>query len=177
MLTFLVQRQGDTSSPEARAVIQSAYVTDDWIIQRETYEGLASLPSIYHDAVPVGSVEFVQAFAMVAGIGALAPIDYPPDLQRFLGRSVARMTLGEAKTMLGLFVKPVMTKQFEARICRSAKDYPDLPDDTLVWVSEPVSFEAEFRFYVCNANILGYAQYGEADDYPITMARLIWSTP
>lgn len=57
----------------------------------------------------------------------------------------------------------MITKQFTGGIKKDLVDSNDIPDYTTVWVSEPVQFVSEWRYYILNNRILGYARY---DDNP-----------
>lgn len=157
-----------TNSPEWRAVRHAAML-DDTI---ETFV-VSDIGSSHRDllinAVPVGSIEFCAFVAREQGVVMPPPLDYPVQLQRFLGRSVR---LGILTESAGCFTKPVQTKAFDAFLApvtadehRCALAERMLDPNTPCWISEPVLFQQEWRVYVEKSLILGVAQYdsGEAD--------------
>ncbi len=111
--------------------------------------------------LPVGSVEFLRQMFAVFGMPEPEPMDYPAAryAEPLLGRHVERVRLSAGHA--GLFVKPVQTKGFEAKVM------PSIPENLLcieAWVSTPVSFEGEWRAYVQSGEIIGIARY---DDFEV----------
>ena len=92
---------------------------------------------------------------------------YPAQLRNFLKREIAESTVEEVvRDVLGgkkLFVKPCEDKQFIPAVLE--KDSVELflmhlNDDTKVFTSEPVTFESEFRVFVCKGKIIGVRETG-----------------
>jgi ATP-grasp domain, R2K clade family 2 len=82
----------------------------------------------------------------------------------FLKRQITRQTLGEiAAITFPSFVKPVVPKQFRGAAYQSSAELTaecrGLSTDTAVFVSEPVSFAAEARTFVCDGQVLECAVY------------------
>lgn len=130
--------------------------------------------------LPVGSVEFVRAAMAALGVPEPENITYPPTLADFLRRDVRRTTAG---AVLGTwFVKPVTTKAFTGFVfdtMSAPEDYPEheresyaafmaLEPHTEVWISEPVRFVSEWRYYVQGGQVIGAARYDPdgAEDAP-----------
>lgn len=130
--------------------------------------------------LPVGTVEFVRVAMQAAGIREPENMSYPEGAQRFLGRSLRRMKAGQ---VLGRwFVKPLATKAFTGFVFdsqagelaysqadrESLATFLAMPADAPVWLSEPVQFQCEWRFYVQDGRIIGSARYDPtgADDAP-----------
>lgn len=129
--------------------------------------------------MPVGFVSEVQA--QLAGLGIVAPdIDYPPELARWMGRSMTRTTIGLAELYLyenpagRYFIKPVRDKAFEANFI----DYPEdlrrlahLADDTEIWIGRYIPLGTEYRCYVCSSGAqrlcLGICRYRGQDRAPV----------
>lgn len=141
--------------------------------------------------MPVGSVEFISECMKNMGI----PTEkikyffdpYPEDLKRFLHR---RVRLGTVGNLIGhreiyvmpKFVKPVYIKEFNGFVYdfnKSIDEYDehdreqveilqkkDLND--LVYISDVVKFQSEYRYYVDHDKILGSARYDPdgLDDAP-----------
>lgn len=175
----LILRQ-DTQTPEGRVVGQACMLMD--ITQK-----VVSLDSLRHHAsdlaagaLPVGSVEFVREAMRVAGLTEPAPMSYPMELDELLGRRVEPMPLERVRGTC--FVKPVQTKLFTGFVWHASapdSDYTEhdleqlqalrsLPSATMVWVSSPVAFQCEWRYYVLEGSIIGAARYDPdgADDAP-----------
>jgi hypothetical protein len=89
------------------------------------------------------------------------PIDFlvrldPDDLQR----TVRITTAAEARRLSGpLFVKPAAPKTFAARVYACGAELPELPEDEPVLISDPVEWEAEFRFFVCDRTVRTWSPY------------------
>lgn len=109
--------------------------------------------------VPVGSVEFVERYASLNGISLPEDISYPQELLDFLGRRVWSSTYADVR--VGQFCKPKRTKVFTGCI-KSNEDL--IGPDTKVWVSDPVSFTSEWRFYVLGQQVLGSSRYDDGDN-------------
>ena len=131
-------------------------------------------------ALPVGSVEFVREAMGVLGVAEPAPLSYVAEIQPLLGRQVRMLALDQVRGTQ--FVKPVQTKQFTGFVwTESAPDsqYNEhdleqlqvlraLPQDTMLWVADPVVFQCEWRYYVLDGRVLGAARYDPdgAEDAP-----------
>jgi hypothetical protein len=92
------------------------------------------------------------------------PLDYPPALGDFLGRKIWRTTLAEVRSMVEpVFVKPVAYKAFTGFVwtadASSRRHLVTHGDDTPVWCSERVSFEAEYRAFVLYRKVIGVRLY------------------
>jgi hypothetical protein len=138
-------------------------------------------------AMPVGTVEFVREAMRVAGVTEPENLSYPPVLTNYLCRDVRESTAG--KVLGHWFVKPKATKAFTGFVFDtmssrddvhpdSRGDYDDfmaLPADAPVFISEPVEFVCEWRYYVSGGRILGAARYDPegADDAPVPDASVV----
>lgn len=105
--------------------------------------------------VPVGSVEFVKAYAMIHGISLPFIESYPNALRQFCNREITKGIFGEVKDYQ--FVKPVHTKLFTGGIKSSIEEF--ISDDVEVFSCDQVSFTIEYRFYILGGKILGYGRY------------------
>lgn len=169
------------STTETRAV-RMACLTNDIATANCSLEGLLAYGKELQSgsALPVGSVEFVRQAMHITGIDEPPNISYPEGAQRFLGRKIHRAHVG---SVLGTwFVKPVTTKAFTGFVFDTLKDdeqyaaserdslsaFLRLPADSLVWISEPVTFVSEWRYYVQAGKIIGAARYDPhgSDDAP-----------
>jgi hypothetical protein len=129
--------------------------------------------------VPLGSVEFVRRAMALAGVAEPENLTYPDCLRAWLRREVSQRRAG---SVLGhWFIKPVTTKIFTGFVCDTLGN-PDhlschdrvqynallsVPADTSVWVSEPVTWLSEVRYYVVDGEIRGSGRYDDGpDDMP-----------
>lgn len=126
--------------------------------------------------LPVGSVEFVRKAMGLAGIPEPGNLSYPDILQPYLHRHVGQRRAG---SVLGhWFIKPVTTKAFtgfvfdtmenpETLDCHDRIQYNEflmLSPDDMVWISEPVTWVSEVRYYVIGGEILGWGRYDDGPD-------------
>lgn len=171
------------SSFEVRACLAAATMASPPIpFVRASLENIQSMGRLIAAgvAVPVGSVEFLRAAMSAAGIKEPEPMSYPPELLRYCGRGIRQVKAGE---VLGSwFVKPVRTKLFSGFVFETMADPRNLSEHDReqheafmaidatepVWISDVVSFQSEWRYYVQGRTILGKARYDPdgADDAP-----------
>ncbi|GAA3393200.1 ATP-grasp domain-containing protein [Streptomyces roseoviridis] len=108
------------------------------------------------------------------GLGLLEPsggwlAELPRD---FTGRRVSLTTLAAARRELArpAFVKPPVDKSFPPAVYEDGGRLPgDLPGDTPVLVSDPVTFAAEYRLFVLDGRVVTasrYLSYGLLDPGP-----------
>lgn len=113
-----------------------------------------------NDLVPIGNVEFVKRYCSLNDIVLPKNISYPIELFSFLKRKIRQGYFYQAAQ--NEFVKPVKTKLFTGAIRKEITELIDF--DTFVWISEPVKFDAEFRCYVLEKQLVGYSRYDDGDD-------------
>jgi ATP-grasp domain, R2K clade family 3 len=96
----------------------------------------------------------------------LNEMDYPPELQKYLGRKVWASTIEEIvehQENWNIFVKPKdETKKFVGKVVRDYKDFIGLIDKenpTQVWCSELVDFKTEWRCFIRYGEILDIRRY------------------
>jgi hypothetical protein len=127
------------------------------------------------NVIPFGSVEFVQKYCYLAGIRLPNNFSYGTfagQLDEFLMRNVRRGYIMNA--MDHEFVKPVKLKLFTGDI-KANLNQEDIPSQNLhVWISDPVKFTAEYRFYIYASEIIGWCRYDAHDeDYPSPDQELV----
>ena len=157
---FILQTD-DTAVIETRNVRQAAMLNDYDVGTSK----LESTDTFSIEWVPVGSVEFVQMFARRHGV-ELGAIDcYPDCLHAYRHRNIYQTKLVYV-TDNDVFVKPALNvKLFTG--CMRNEVPQDVSLDTVVWVSEPVFFINEWRYYVVNGEIVGAGRYDDnEEDYP-----------
>lgn len=139
---------------------KSAVMREDADYFSVSYDDLAALDvAVRNQTVPVGSVEFVTKYAELNGIALPKNISYPTELSGYLGRSIWQSIFARAKP--NEFVKPIKTKVFTGAIKHALTETVD--DNEPVWISDPVEFLAEYRYYVIRNRIVGYSQYDDGD--------------
>ncbi len=173
--------QNDWGGREERVVRQVALQTDIPVLGA-SLEGIECYAArlARGACVPVGTVEFVRRAMGLAGIAEPGNLSYPSALRHYLHREVEQR---EAGSVLGRwFVKPVTTKAFTGFVFDTLDDpahlschpraqhnaFLALEPRSRVWVSEPVSWVSEVRYYVLDGEILGEGRYDDgADEAPL----------
>lgn len=159
-------------------LITSSLPKDDYLVTN--IAELKGLKEDLTDYIPIGSVEFCRELMRVLEVDEPESFSYLNyiDLRESQRHSIDLSTTPEGrqiylayaqdiirlKTPLDeYFIKPQRTKQFEAfKIPTSfLKEFNDPYVIPLSYYSEIVNFEAEFRFYILNKEIVGFSQYGE----------------
>lgn len=106
------------------------------------------------EVVVVGGISNVRKRLDLLGIEReQREIEYPEELQAYLGRRVWSSSLREViqdESARNIFVKPKETKLFEGRVIREFRDLIGLNYDreVEVWCSEPVAFVTEWRCFI-----------------------------
>lgn len=127
---------------ETRAIRTAAMLSDNVLVINSTLESLKDHVQHLQDrALPVGSVEFVRQAMDVLQITEPANLSYPAAAIPYLQRKVVG-TLCE-----------------HDQIQRAA--FLATPPDAMVWVSEPVQWQSEWRYYVSGGQVIGKARYDE----------------
>lgn len=107
------------------------------------------------------------------GNGGVVPnnIDYPIELESFLGRSVSAISVDELLYRVlvdgeQLFAKPKELKLFTGQVftpLTGTSILRELEKGTELYVSPVVEWRAEFRVYICEGNILSCCRYDDND--------------
>lgn len=163
-------REAGFSGMESRAALHYSLKHDvpvvssrpkDLVNMQETLkEGLA---------LPIGSVEFLREAFKVAGITEPENMSYPGCLQEFLKRDISKMTLEEALTLSkkeDVFIKPARTKLFTGKVFGKEELPQEMHPllDEEVWVSTPVRWQAECRYYIIDHELAGWGRYDDGPD-------------
>lgn len=99
------------------------------------------------------------------GINFDTDIDYPDELQNYLGRKIWTSKINDianAPDSWNIFVKSKKTKKITGRVVKSLKDLRgcgDINENSEVWCSEPVELIAEWRCFVRYKNIIDVRRY------------------
>lgn len=129
-------------------------------------DALAGLAETCRDHTPIGSVEWTREWARIIGLDLPEPETYPWPLRPCLRRAVRRAVFWRAHP--NEFVKPVKCKAFTGGIQSTITE--DVDPDEICWVSDPVTWGAEWRCYVLRGQIVGVGQYDEGPDADLDLA-------
>lgn len=104
-------------------------------------------------------------------------IDYPKELEKYLGRKVWVSTIEEIFTdekNWNIFIKPKKeTKKFTGKVVKNYKDFIGIVDNdnpTQIWCSEIVNFKTEWRCFIRYGEILDIRQYKGAWDSKLDLS-------
>lgn len=132
----------------------------------EIYSNLAKITK---DDIFGGHVQLCQFIWKQLKIKDPALLDYPPEFKEYFGRNIRIATLREFRVILQenenfgntYFVKPVLNKLFTGFTCVTEQDLNKLTcsNNTKVYISNVVSFGAEFRVYVYKGKVVDCFRY------------------
>jgi|688.fasta_scaffold113424_3 hypothetical protein len=185
MKTLILQ---NVSTKEIRTVVQAVALADknEYCIIRSDIDDLEKYSEELRSAIPVGSVEFVRKAMEIAGFKEPMIDPYPITDEKYLHRKVQKIDLiGHCFfPFFDGFVKPTKLKQFTGFVY-DPKDYSDeylneqkeslyeayrdsckIHKSYEVWTSDVVKFMGEWRYYIQNEKIIGYARYDDDDENP-----------
>ncbi len=116
------------------------------------------------DTMVVGFVGDVREAIKLLGHPAPDTPDYPDELRGFLRRSVYRQYMGEIRNSTKkMFIKPTTHKLFTGHVRQGlAVDNirtASVPDDELLWVSDPIDIVSEYRCYIMCGQLIGMRWY------------------
>ncbi len=130
------------------------------------FYAIEDLSTHQSDEVVVGCIDHVRQALLKLGITPPDEVNYPDELQQFLGRKIWKSHINyiaKHPELWNIFVKPSQeTKKFTGRVISSPKDLISCGDelvDTEIWCSEPVKFLAEWRCFVRYNEILDVRLY------------------
>ena len=140
-------------TPDSNALWKTALDDATWTVERlQSHRPPEHLRdkdiAIYGEALFVNIVADELALALLE-----PPFDFLTRLPKhYLLRDIQFTTLDKARKLSeAAFIKPAYDKSFDAEVYPTGKDLPTeeiLPGDLPVLVSEPVSWELEFRCFV-----------------------------
>jgi hypothetical protein len=167
---------------ETRTIRNAGMLLDNIVILNSSIDRLPEFTTQLKDgALPVGSVEFVREAMRLIEITEPPNMSYPSKASQYFHRTIKQIPISEITNRC--FVKPISTKLFTGFIFDPSQELStynehdaeqvsvliSLSPDTLVWISEPVYWVSEWRYYVAYNDIVGKARYDQdgADDSPI----------
>lgn len=125
-----------------------------------------SFVDLKRQSVVVGYIDVCHAALKKLDISIPIEINYPPELQEFLGRKIWKSKINYIAShpeQWNVFIKPAYaSKKFTGRLVRGIGDLiacGDEFEDTEIWCSEPVNFLAEWRCFVRYGKILDVKIY------------------
>lgn len=173
---LVVEKRNGKLGAEEQLMVEMA--TDDGLEIRYTYEKTVARGHFKFEPnmIVAGSVPFIK-HALRAYGKELPPEDsYPECLSHTLHRTVKKMNnLWDAKLLLDKgekwFIKPQVIKRFTGFVADQRNDFRfnGASAQTPVWISEPVKFVSEWRFYVVNGLVISsqFADNGGDRTIPI----------
>lgn len=179
---LVIQRDPDNpSSMEIRSALLASILNDITVSRCELKDLARSHSLLVSDCLPIGSVEFVREAAAVLRLPLPLDMSYPASLRPWLFREVERTTKHGFSINTAAFIKPAnQIKAFSGFLYpgddATLDDYAQselaslqrLADDAEIWVSEPVSWVSEWRYYVCSGSVVGKGRYDDGpDDAPM----------
>lgn len=163
----------NSQSYESRAVVQAVAIIDGYELIRID---ISDLEYYFEEletqiAVPIGSVEFIREAFRVSGINEPNIDPYPIELNSYLHRNVKTQPLWPFYFYKSkdVFIHPMIVKQFDGFVFKSRElnDYIEptsVAVDTMIYVSDVVNFESEYRYYVQHKELVGFSRYDEHDN-------------
>lgn len=176
MKTLILQ---NVSTKEIRTVVQAVALADknEYYIIRSDIDDLEKYSEELRSAIPVGSVEFVRKAMEIAGFKEPMIDPYPlfVDEEHTVFRRKLQLKKhinNNLSEFEGKFVKPFRLKEFNGFVYDSSdtSEYTIeqknqfLKTENYIWVCDPVDFLAEWRYYIRNGHIVGYARYDENEE-------------
>lgn len=169
------------SSFETRACAQGAMLFDNPInVMKINYDDLEKVQDILKEdsCLPVGSVEFISQCLKLSGKEIPENISYPKELQKYLKRNMVSMNVSDflKNRYEHIFVKPQKTKLFTGFCFKISNIYQNedhayyhqellsLNPQEMLWVSPVVEIDQEWRCYVQNRTLIGYARYDQNEN-------------
>lgn len=146
-------------------VANDGFTTLGW--ETVKYSSIDEIIDLDPEHLIVGGIANVRKQLARLGINNPATeIDYPHELETYLGRKVWASTIEEIvenQQNWNVFVKPKdETKKFVGKVVRDYKDFIGLIDKdnpTQIWCSELVDFKTEWRCFIRYGEILDIRQY------------------
>ena len=112
--------------------------------------------SLSETSIIVGGIATVQTALERLSINVPEPLDYPPELKAYTGRNIEIRTLSDLLTnnVTPYFAKPAtLQASLKGTVINNERDlinFRDLPPEALMYVSELVQFQCEYRVFVLN---------------------------
>jgi len=178
-----------SNSSESRCIRKLSMVKDNLnLIECDLADINKHTDHFINGAIPVGSVEFVNRVIELLkipyyGFNSLDLIKFPIEFYR---RNISignKSELNESP----IFIKPVTTKLFSGFIYRGdninsySSEYEleqynifkNIPYDLLIYQSDLISIQAEWRCYITNGKVISICQYDDSVDDKVPSSKFI----
>lgn len=164
----------NVSTAECKAVVHACLMNDIKYVTIGYDDLEKELPKLnHHLCIPVGSVEYIRKVFDILNIKEPEWNCYPLCLEWLFNRNIREGFVKDVKD--GDFVKPIKTKLWTGFVYNSLIDKSLLNDhdreqydlfekadkNEKVYISSPVKFIAEYRYYVVEGRIIGNARYDD----------------
>jgi hypothetical protein len=189
MIKYLLDTSGCLSREQH--LIKVNYPSSEY--QQTSIENLETvLEGLDYYPTPVGSIEFVRKYLEIVGRVEPAPLNYlryknttftlPSNFMNLVSDSIFSEFIesyekrniwltsydSEIFHILNeeqkLFIKPYKLKEFDPVIIDIGQQpSEEIQKSEKIFLSDVVDFSSEYRFYVCDKEILGYSIYGEGE--------------
>ncbi len=163
------------TAPVKQAVQQLRWAEKPVEVVDKSLNGILYMDKLhYKDYTPIGTVEFVKAFAEKIGVKLPAPI-HATELLKLEGRNWEKNTIKELipSSYYPVFVKPqTELKKFTGFVAKSDKDfdlYPEIDWSTTKLFCTQVleNIVSEWRCYVLNGKVFSCVNYsGDPLEFP-----------
>jgi hypothetical protein len=117
-------------------------------------------------SIPIGSVEYIHRYLKTKGLQPPGPLNIPLALRdpKFLQRQVEEKNLTDIEWTQPWFIKPATeVKKFTGFVTDTLANAqlfePQLKDDQLLFVSEPIDVVSEYRCLVQDGKLLAIRHY------------------
>jgi hypothetical protein len=191
-----VQERQDRAMPSLEAVAKDGFYLLGYEVRGFTRDDLdEGRVELNEDTIVAGYIGTVLVALDRLGVERPQNIDYPDALKPWMFRHIERTTVGDflkfwsermaTKTTdmdreFGMaqpskFIKPIHDhKQFTGKIIEAGDSsmlgmLAQLPKDFEIWVSDPVQFVSEYRFFCRRHEVVGVGHYkGDPTKFPST---------
>lgn len=175
MTTIIIQKH--LNSKEIRSVKHAAILSDTHNIFPLELNELQNHLQELKSGMPVGTVEFVRKVLFLLNIPEPYFDFFNEKYQKFLKRKIQKMTKKEfLQQQIPAFIKPTKIKQFTGFVYDGVKiddEFNKSDDDTEIYVSEIINLKREYRYYIRNNIIQGYARYDDKEDEEIIEPNIV----
>jgi hypothetical protein len=125
---------------------------------------IEELPDLGPEVCVHGFIVDVWAALTKLNIKRPEALDYPPELEGFLGRSIRRGVLGDIRgTLSPMFVKPMEQKVFTGFVWdaseASRRNIVTCADNVEIWISDTITFLSEYRSFIQDGVVLDVRRY------------------
>lgn len=156
--------QGRRGIPGSASAYDAYLGFRDMGFEVEVFDDARVLKEASKEDIVVGGIGIVRPH--LERLGAACPsIDYPEELEPFLGRKLWRTTIDQVNSEVDswpVFVKPIEEKRFTGCVVRSTADLVGKGcrgDNFEVICSEPIEMLSEYRCFVRRGEILDVRRY------------------